>query len=195
MQKFRSYSLEKGLDLALARSRSRLGLGRENERLGLVKMWEGLGLVSSRTEKQTCRSHTTRSRLHHWYSQYSTPLSTPLWKALPLCRRRQWITPTNWEGSRSPGLRRGVYVTRIPWREAPECLHYVCAMQYSQTMVLFTPACEVKCLRKHTSIVNIHISFEQLLNAVRASHSSHSSHVNAIILSSTPTQQLITFIL
>ena len=39
-------SLEKGLDLALARSWSRLGLGRENERLGLVKMWEGLGLVS-----------------------------------------------------------------------------------------------------------------------------------------------------
>jgi len=36
--------LEKGLDLALARSRSRLG--RENERVGLVKMWEGLGLVS-----------------------------------------------------------------------------------------------------------------------------------------------------
>jgi len=34
--------LEKGLDLALVRSRSRLG--REYERLGLVKMWEGLGL-------------------------------------------------------------------------------------------------------------------------------------------------------
>jgi len=35
-------SLEKDLDLALVRSRSRLG--REDERLGLVKMWEGLSL-------------------------------------------------------------------------------------------------------------------------------------------------------
>jgi len=37
-------SLEKGLDLALVRSRSWSCLGRENERLGLAKMWEGLGL-------------------------------------------------------------------------------------------------------------------------------------------------------
>jgi len=40
MQKCRSLVAQKGLELALVRSR----LGRENERLGLVKMWEGLGL-------------------------------------------------------------------------------------------------------------------------------------------------------
>ena len=51
-------SLEKGLDLALARSRSRLGLRRVNKRLGLISVsWKcGKVSISSRTENQKSRS-------------------------------------------------------------------------------------------------------------------------------------------
>ena len=58
-------SLEKGLDLVIARSRSRLG--REIKRLGLVKNVEGLCLASDQKSNVSISSRTTRSRLHHWY--------------------------------------------------------------------------------------------------------------------------------
>jgi len=59
-EKLSMLSLEKGLDLALARSR----FGRENECL-CFKSRQNVGRSRSRTEKQTSRSRTTRSHLHH----------------------------------------------------------------------------------------------------------------------------------